>query len=44
MMCDCRNEVKSMNVKEKIEELLEAWEDDSPSMISSLRIKILSQG
>lgn len=33
-----------MNVKEKIEELLEAWEDDSSPLISSLRIKILSQG
>ena len=27
MMCDCQSEVRSMNAKEKIEELLEASED-----------------
>ena len=26
-MCDCQSEVRSMNAKEKIEELLEASED-----------------
>ena len=27
IMCDCQSEVRSMNAKEKIEELLEASED-----------------